>query len=81
MLPNGVSIRRPFPSGMECDSATKLMRNGPSSMLPPRSYVDEDVAAWEAEHVFLAIRQEETARLAARELQKAYPLTFFAPRL
>lgn len=26
-------------------------------------------------------RQEETARLAARELQKAYPLTFFAPRL
>lgn len=25
--------------------------------------------------------QEETARLAARELQKAYPLTFFAPRL
>lgn len=26
-------------------------------------------------------RQEETARMAARELQKAYPLTFFAPRL
>ena len=26
-------------------------------------------------------RQEETARLAARELQKSYPLTFFAPRL
>ena len=24
-------------------------------------------------------RQEETARLAARELQKAYPLTFFCP--
>lgn len=26
-------------------------------------------------------RQEEAARLAARELQKTYPLTFFAPRL
>ena len=37
ILPNGVSISRPFPSGIECDSATKLTRNGPSSMLPPRS--------------------------------------------
>ena len=26
-------------------------------------------------------RREETARLAARELEKAYPLTFLAPRL
>ena len=31
--------------------------------------------------VMALFRQEETARLAARELQKAYPLTFFAPRL
>ena len=31
-LPNGVSIRTPLPSGIECDSATKLTRNGPSSI-------------------------------------------------
>jgi len=36
-LPNGVSINTPLPSGIECDSATKLTLNGPSSMLPPRS--------------------------------------------
>ena len=29
MLPNGVSISTPLPSGIECDSATKLTRNGP----------------------------------------------------
>ena len=33
-LPNGVSISTPLPSGIECDSATKLTRNGPSSMRP-----------------------------------------------
>ena len=37
ILPNGVSISRPLPSGIECDSATKLTLNGPSSMVPPRS--------------------------------------------
>ena len=36
-LPNGVSISSPLPSGIECDSATKLTRNGPSSTVPPRS--------------------------------------------
>ena len=39
MFPNGVSMSSPFPSGIECDSATKLTRNGPSSMLPPRSTI------------------------------------------
>ncbi len=32
MLPNGVSISTPLPSGIECESATKLTLNGPSSI-------------------------------------------------
>ena len=34
MFPNGVSISRPLPSGIECDSATKLTLNGPELDAP-----------------------------------------------
>ena len=45
------AVSGPFTEAELAETRRPLLE---ASQLPPRAYVDEEVAAWEAEHLFLA---------------------------